>query len=436
MQTKIRKLKAVLLGAGNRGMIYADYALSFPERLEIVAVVDTDKTHRDEAKIKYSLSSDVTFSEIDDFLKAKIAADFVINATMDAAHYGTTMKLIAAGYSILLEKPVTNCKKELLEIQQAANVRGIKIIVCHVLRYTPFYRTIKELIVSGAIGRVLTMELNEHVEISHFLDSFVRGKWSNEKECGSSFLLQKSCHDTDLICWLHNEAEPKNVSSFGSRSLFVPQNAPKGATEFCYNCPHNNVCLYSAQKVHLELDRMPFQTWEGLEKPIDKITREEKEEYLKHSRYGKCAYNSGGDINDRQIVNIEFTDGVTACFTMVGGASRGGREIFIVGDKGEITGFLEDDKFILRKFRREPDYGYDEEIIDVKSRIANHTENATHSGGDCVLMQDAVNYFDNGTKSVSITDINDSVNGHCLVYVAEEARKENKIVDFSGFKDN
>lgn len=436
MKDTTKRLKAVLLGAGNRGMIYADYALRYPERLEIIAEIDTDKTHRNEAKIRYNLKDSMVFDNIDDFLKAKISADFVINATMDASHYSTTMKLIAAGYDILLEKPVTNCKKELLEIQRAADQKGVKIVVCHVLRYTPFYRTIKELIMKGEIGRVLTMELNEHVGISHFLDSFVRGKWSSEKECGSSFLLQKSCHDTDLICWLHNDADPKHVSSFGSRSLFIPQDAPKGATEFCYNCPHNSVCLYSAQKVHLELDSMPFQTWERIGKPVDTITREEKEEYLKHSRYGRCAYNSGGDINDRQVVSVEFADGVTACFTMVGGASRGGRDIYIVGDKGEITGHLEDDRFILRKFRREPDYGYDEEIIDVKNKIANHTENATHSGGDCVLMQDAVEYFENGTMSVSITDINDSVNGHCLVYAAEEARKENKIIDFDGFKNN
>lgn len=431
---EVKKLKAVLLGAGNRGTVYADYSLSNPERLEIVAEVDTDRTHREEGQKRYGLKNEAVFDNLDDFLNAKIAADFVINATMDSAHYETTMKLIAARYDILLEKPVTNSKSELLEIQKAAREKGVKIIVCHVLRYTPFYKRIKELLVSGAIGRVLTMEMNEHVYITHFLDSFVRGKWSSEKECGSSFLLQKSCHDTDLICWLHNESEPKSVSSFGSRSLFIPKNAPEGATEFCYNCPHNSECLYSAQKVHLELDWMPFQTWEGIGKPIDEITKEEKAEYLKHSGYGKCAYNSGGDINDRQIVNVEFVDGVTATFTMVGGSSRGGRDIYIVGDKGEIRGHLEDDKFILRKSRRDPEYGSDEEIIDVKKDIVNHTGIATHSGGDSVLMKEVTDYFADGTASVSITDIDDSVNGHCLVYAAEEARKLVKVVDFNEFK--
>ena len=432
----MKKLTAILLGAGNRGLVYADYAISNPERLEITGVVETNKENREEAKRRYSLPDRAVFKCIDDFLKANIECDFVINATMDEAHYETTMKLIAAGYDILLEKPVTNNKKELLDIQRAANKKGVKIVVCHVLRYAPFYRTIKETINEGVIGKILTIEMNEHVWIAHFLDSFVRGKWSSEAECGSSFLLQKSCHDTDLICWLHNDSEPKRVSSFGSRSLFIKANAPAGATEYCYNCPHNSTCLYSAQKVHLEQDLMPFQTWMGMGKQIEEITKEEKAEYLKHSRYGKCAFNSGGDIVDRQTLNVEFEDGVTAVFTMVGGTSKAGRYLHIVGTHGEIEGHLESNEFALRVFDRSEDkYTYNEEIVNVADRVKNHSKYAGHGGGDYLLMSDTVDYIGEGKASVSVTDINDSVNGHCLVFAAEKARKQVAVIDFKEFKN-
>ena len=119
-------------------MVYADYSLVNPEELEIVAAVDTDKNHLNDAKTRYKLSDDAVFSNLDDCLAKNIPADMVINATMDEAHYETTMKLIAMGYDILLEKPVTNNKKELLDIQRAANEKGVKIVVCHVLRYAPF----------------------------------------------------------------------------------------------------------------------------------------------------------------------------------------------------------------------------------------------------------------------------------------------------------
>ena len=432
----MKKIKAILLGAGNRGLVYADYSLVNPDELEIIAAVDVDENHLAEAKKQYKLSDKAVYSNLDDCLRDKIKADLVINATMDEAHYDTTMKLIAAGYDILLEKPVTNNKRELLEIQRAANEKGVKIIVCHVLRYAPFYREAKRLINDGVIGKILTIEMNEHVWIAHFLDSFVRGKWRKEAECGSGFLLQKSCHDTDLICWLHNDSEPRRLSSFGSRALFIPQNAPQGATEYCYNCPHNGTCLYSAQKVHLEFDSLPFQTWEGIGKPIEEITYEEKVEYLKTSRYGKCAYNSGGDIADRQTLNVEFEDGVTAVFTMVGGTSKAGRYLHIVGSKGEIEGHLEDDKFILRKFDRSGDkFGYDEEVVDVYVNVKNHSKYAGHGGGDYLLVHDALAYVRGDGASISVTDINDSVNGHCLVFAAEEARKNLKVVDFKEFKN-
>ena len=432
----MKEIKAILLGAGNRGMVYADYSLTNPEELEIVAAVDTDKNHLNEAKAKYNLSDDAVFSDLDECLAKNITADAVINATMDEAHYETPMMIIDAGYAIILEKPVKYNKKELLDIQRAANKKGVKIIVCHVLRYAPYYRTAKELIAGGAIGKVLTIEMNEHVWIAHFLDSFVRGKWGMESECGSGFLLQKSCHDTDLICWLHNESEPRYVSSFGARALFIPENAPDGATEYCYNCPHSATCLYSAQKVHLEFDSLPFQTWAGIGKPIDEITKEEKEEFLKKDRYGKCAYTCGGDIVDRQTLMTIFEDGVTATFTMVGGTSKAGRYLHIIGTKGEIEWHLEDDKFILRKFDRSgKNFGYNEEIIDVSGNVKNHSKYAGHGGGDYLLVHDALAYIRGDGASVSVTDINDSVNGHCLVFAAEEARKNLKVVDFKEFKN-
>ncbi len=430
----MKKLKAALLGAGNRGMVYADYAISNPDELEIVAVIETDCNRLEDAQKRYNIDKKFAYKSLDDFLSDKVKADFVINATMDEAHYETTMKLIESGYDILLEKPVTNNKKELLDIQRNAEAKGVKIIVCHVLRYAPFYREAKQLICDGVIGKILTIEMNEHVWIAHFLDSFVRGKWSRERDCGSSFLLAKSCHDTDLICWLNNTSEPKYVSSFGRRALFIPENAPEGATEYCYNCPHNKTCLYSAQKVHLEFDSLPFQTWEGLGKPVDEITYEEKEEYLRHSRYGLCAYNSGGDIVDRQTLNVEFEDGVTAVFTMVGGTSKAGRYLHIVGTKGEIEGHLEDDEFILRKFDRSGSkFGYDEEVVDVSTRVKNHSKYAGHGGGDYLLVHDTVAFLRGETPSISITAIDDSVNGHCLVFAAEEARKNIKVIKFKDF---
>lgn len=428
----MKKLKAVLVGAGNRGCVYSDYALENPNELEIIAVVDPLELHRTEAGERYGIPADRRFADLADFLETKIKCDFVINATMDEMHYSTAKAIMQAGYNMLLEKPITAKKDELLDLQKIAQEKGVRVNICHVLRYTPFYKRIKELILEGAIGKVLTMELNEHVGIAHFIDSFVRGKWSSEKTCGSNFLLQKSCHDMDLLCWLNNQTTPKYISSLGSRSLFIKENAPQGATEFCYECPHNDTCYYSAQKIHLDIDEMPFQTWASMNKPLDSITREEKAEYLKTNVYGRCAYNSGGDINDRQTVSVKFADGSTAMFMMVGGCCKAGRHIHIVGSKGEIIGGFESGKFILRTFDRSGDkFEYVDTEIDVNRDVYNSTRYSGHGGGDYAIMYETVRYFGGEGASVSVTDINDSVNSHLVVYAAEESRKTNKIIDLN-----
>ena len=426
----MKQLTAALVGAGNRGCVYADYCMDEPEELKIVAVVDPHDIHRAEAQARYALPDECCFSDLDDFLAADIACDFVINATMDQQHYITAKKLLEAGYPMQLEKPIVPNREQLLELQRLTHEKGVKVNVCHVLRYTPFFKRIKQLILDDVIGRIMTMEMNEHVWIAHFLDSYVRGKWNSEEKCGSGFLLAKSCHDMDLACWLNNTTKPVRVSSIGSRSQFIPENAPKGATEFCYTCPHNDTCLYSAQKVHLEFDSLPFQTWLGMGKPIDEITKEEKAEYLKHSDYGRCAYNSGGDINDRQTVNIEFENGSLASFTMVGGSCKAGRYLHIVGTKGEIEGFLEEGKFVLRTFdRSEGKFTFNEETIDINAEIHSKSAFGGHAGGDYAIMHELVRYLNGDNTSISITDIDDSINSHLVVYAAEESIKTRKTVE-------
>jgi predicted dehydrogenase len=219
----MKQLKAVLVGFGNRGGIYADYSLKFPEQLKIVGVVEVNPYRLKNAKERYGLADNQVFDNIDDFLKTKTECNFIINATMDQMHYDIAMKILNAGYNMLIEKPVTANKTELLEIEKVAKEKKLKVFVCHVLRYTPFYSKIKTLLEENKIGDIVSMQLSERVGMAHFIDSFVRGKWGKESVCGSPLLLAKSCHDADLLCWLNGDTTPKSVSSFGSRQNFIPE---------------------------------------------------------------------------------------------------------------------------------------------------------------------------------------------------------------------
>ncbi len=415
----MKKVKLALVGCGDRGNVYASYALQVPDEAEIVAVVDLDEVVLKETGDKFNLPENRRFNSLEKFLAAKIECDSVINATMDLAHYSTAKALMLAGYNLLLEKPIVNNKEELLELKEIAEKQGVSVIVCHVLRYTPYYRTIKQLINDGEIGEIQTLEMNEHVGNVHFADSFIRGKWSDERECGSGLLLQKCCHDMDLMCWLDNATYPVKVSSLASRSQFVKENAPEGATEFCYQCPHKDTCIYDAEEIHYHLDFFYFQTWRGIHKPAEEITPEDKLEYLKKSDYGRCVYTLERQLVDKQMVTVQFANGSLGALTVLGGCVDGGRYIHIVGTKGEIRGWLESNKFqVSKRVRNGEKYEAIRKEIDISAEVGE----GRHSNGDTCIMHDYVRFLNGDTSSISLTSINDSVYGHLCVYAAEESR--------------
>ena len=127
---------------------------------------------------------------------------------MDQQHVDTAIPLLEAGYDMLLEKPFAVNEAELQRLAEAVKRTGRKVMICHVLRYAPFYAEIKKRILNGEIGRILNIQTAEHVSYHHFATCYVRGKWSKHSECGASSLLAKCCHDIDLITWFKSGIEP------------------------------------------------------------------------------------------------------------------------------------------------------------------------------------------------------------------------------------
>ena len=322
-------IKAVVIGYGDRGSIYASYALLEPEKLQIVGVVDVNPHRLEIAKKNFILEDKNLFKDIKECLASSLSVDLFINATMDEMHYDVLKTIIPIGKPILTEKPIVNNKQQLLELENMANKWNTPIFVGHVLRYTPFYKTIKKLILDGEIGEIRTMELAEHIGSAHYAGSYIRGRWRSEKDCGSTLLLAKSCHDIDIMCWLNNNTEPVDVSSFGGRYFFKEENAPKNATEFCYNCPHEKECYYSAIKLYYECNYSAEQTYVQLNK--ENVINEEKMEFLKTNNFGRCVFKiKESDVCDRQNVSVNFKNGSVATFTLVGAAPEANRSISII----------------------------------------------------------------------------------------------------------
>ena len=419
-------LTAAVVGFGDRAEIYSKYALKHPDQLRIVAVTDPNEVRRSYAKNLFSIDDDKCFSNFDDFVKAGRLADFVINGTMDGLHISTTLPLLPLGYDVLLEKPVTSDKAQLLTLAEEAKRYHNKIIVCHVLRYTPFYRKIKEIVMSGEIGRVRQILTSENVGVAHASISYIRGKWNNKEKCGSSYMLAKCSHDADLICWLNDGTRPQRVCSMGSRDYFIPENAPEGAGTRCLtDCPLVDSCPYSAKYLHIINNPMPITVWSDIPKLPRDVTEEERIEALKtNNPNGVCIFKTDADIVDQQVMAVQFKNGSLGIHTLFSSAMRAGRSIKVYGTVGEIEGFTEDGAFQVRTYNK-----FNILYHERTEKITEDIRNDNHYGGDSRLMEDCVRVFSDQKPSISTSGLTQSVYSHLLVYAADESMETGRFVE-------
>ena len=221
-----------VLGLGNRGKNYGGH-LNKLEGVKIVSICDKYQAKIDKVKKAWNVPDDKCFTDEDKFFAQGKIADVMVIATQDRDHYGHAIKALDLGYNLLLEKPVSPDIKECLEIEKLAREKGLKVLVCHVLRYANYYRRIKSIIDSGVLGDIKLIKHDEHVSWWHFCHSYVRGNWRREEDT-TPMLLAKCCHDMDLLYWFAG-AKCKSLSSYGELSYFTKANAPKGATARCFD---------------------------------------------------------------------------------------------------------------------------------------------------------------------------------------------------------
>lgn len=420
-------ITVLAIGCGDRTTTYLNIGVHDLGKMKVVAAVDPNPERLRYMQEHYDLPAEKCYKSIHDVLPQGRIADCVINGTMDQYHMETAIPFLEQGYDMLLEKPLTNNKSELLQLQDTARKSGASLTVCHVLRYTPFYHKVKELILEGKLGEIMTIETSERVGAFHSSVSYIRGKWNQEATCGSSLLLAKCCHDIDLLCWLNNTTVPVSVSSQGGRNYFIPEKAPAHAGTRCLvDCPKEvrKKCFYDAQNMYIDHCMLPQYPWQCTGKNPEDVTMEERIESLKtYNPHGLCIYKAGGDLVDHQTVSVQFKNGSTALHTMTLGAMRPGRNIWIQGTRGELEGFFEDGIIKYRTYDPSRTW-FSEECYDVNAEIA---QSGAHMGGDAGLIRDFCARMEGCAPSISTTDISDSINGHLLCYAADKARNESSI---------
>jgi len=414
----LKKITAVLLGAGSRGITYGNYALDNPYEIEFIAVAEPREALREKFRTQHNIEKDNCFSSWEELLDKPKMADCILICTLDQMHYEPTMKAIKLGYHVLLEKPMSIDPVECVKMGKYADENNRVFSICHVLRYTNFFSTIKDLLDRDEIGELISIQHNENVGYWHQAHSFVRGNWRNTAE-SSPMILQKCCHDMDILRWLIG-LECINLSSFGGLTHFKSENAPKGAPKRCLDgCPASKECPYYAPKIYLT----PDVDWPTAVISND-MSIEGRTKALMEGPYGRCVYHCDNDVVDHQVVNMEFEKGITVAFTMCAFTKDCTRTIKLMGTKGEINGAMEKDEIIIKNFSTGT-----ETVIHLSTDVSGH------SGGDYGIMGDFVKLVGADGAMEGRTNASTSVQSHLLTFAAEKARLEKRVVNMKAFTE-
>ncbi len=400
-----KPVTAITLGAGNRGNVYGDFAMKFPDHLNIIGVAEPIKIRNERYCTKHNIKPENSFDTWEQVFERPKFADAIIITTPDNLHYDPCMKALSMGYDILLEKPIAPTEKECRDILALAKTTNRIVGVCHVLRYSPYFIKLRELIQNGSIGELISIQHIEPIEHIHMSHSYVRGNWHNSKET-TPIILAKSCHDLDILRWMVGKP-CKKVSAFGDLKWFKKENKPEGATPRCTDgCTVENECPYSALKIYYrERQRnYVFDLPEDTDKQAEAVLN-----YLKTTNYGRCVYQMDNDQPDHYVTNLQFEDGITAAFSMEAFTSYEGRRTRIMGSHGDIVGDMS--KFVYTNFLTN-----EETVFELDSD--------SHGGGDWNLAADWVKAVSQQNPDLLSSTIDASVESHIMGFTAEKSRIE------------
>eukprot|EP01116_Phalansterium_solitarium_P013683 TRINITY_DN31083_c0_g1_i1.p1 TRINITY_DN31083_c0_g1~~TRINITY_DN31083_c0_g1_i1.p1 ORF type:complete len:440 (+),score=128.09 TRINITY_DN31083_c0_g1_i1:87-1406(+) len=412
-----RKVSYIVVGAVNRGSVYATYALENPHIAQVVAVAEPRPAWRELFVVKHGVVAQNVFSDWKEVLERDKFADAVVVTTPDALHAEPVIAFANKGYHILVEKPMAVSEADCIRMTRAARDNNVILAVGHVMRYTPYTQKIKDIVQSGVLGTIASVQHLEPVGNWHFAHSYVRGNWRKESESTFS-LMAKSCHDVDWLRYVIG-LPCTRVSSFGSLLHFRKERKPKeaGDAKRCLDCALQETCAYSAKQIY-----RPGNTgW-----PVNIITPgvpdiESVTAALRDGPYGRCVYECDNDVCDQQVVNLEFEGGATASFSMVAFTERiCQRQTRVFGTLGE----LECDGETIKH----TDFRWPHSTRTLQPAGFAGSQMTGHGGADWYLMDSFIEAVATDNPAKILSGPTETLESHLLVFAAEKARRTGTVI--------
>ena len=303
--------KLALVGAGGRGRNMMGAAVATPGRARVVAVADQKEEALTLSREQFGLPEDACFRDYESLLAKADGTDGVFIATLPDSHAEIACAFLKAGIPIFLEKPMALDLDGAIRITRTARQTGTRMQLGFNMRYQPLFEKLKEVVSSGGIGQLISVEWKEVIRPHHW-STYCKYPNYNMRSVIGNWLLEKSCHDIDLLGWVV-DSPCVRVCSFANRSVFVPRpDLPHRCTD---GCPIEKECAFSALKFY----------------PVLRESENQVPDYKK-----LCVYNAGSDHFDHQSTVLEYENGVPACFSLMPAGSHDSRYIHICGTKATV----------------------------------------------------------------------------------------------------
>jgi predicted dehydrogenase len=321
-----RRKRYALVGVGSRAGMYRQAVLEgYRDYAEMVAYCDNNlgrlrlaqQQARDSAKVEIPIYLAEDFDQMIRDTKPEV----VIVTTKDSAHSQYIVRAMQLGCDVMTEKPMTTDEKQCRAILSAQKRTGRKVIVTFNYRYSPHRTQVKDLLMSGVIGDVRSVDFHWLLNTVHGADYFRR--WHGNKVNSGGLMVHKATHHFDLVNWWLS-AVPVSVLAQGKREFYTPQMAKRlglqSHHERCHTCPEQSNCTFFLSLA----DNGNFRRL-----------------YLENEKYDgyfrdRCVFRPDIDIEDTMNVIVKYDTGATLSYSLNAFNAWEGYTIAFNGTKGRI----------------------------------------------------------------------------------------------------
>ena len=216
-----KKIGIAVLGNGSRS--YLTKVLLDNEgkgNVEVLALFDPDKNLSEKCRKDWNMPNARICDSYEEAINTP-GVDWVMIFSPNVYHREHILAAFAAGKHVFSEKPLATSIEDCQQIFNAHQASSSKFATGFVFRYAPMYRRAKEILSSGILGKIISIDANENVTPAH--GGYIMCNWRRFVEFAGPHILEKCCHDLDLLNW-YCESVPTRVASFGGRNFFVPEN--------------------------------------------------------------------------------------------------------------------------------------------------------------------------------------------------------------------